>query len=179
MAAKKKAAKPARKAAKKAVRKTKRAAAPRKTARLWLMFPQRLITKPVVWELSQKFPVITNVRQASVTGEIGLVCLELDGLANDVKKAVAWLERRGVSVEPVEINVIGSLTLSAWPSVLPTPGVFRVTEVPSRSRPDASKPAQARMPQRIPPVGRLGAQQIRPKETAPSPPGIFRPSLAL
>ena len=109
MAAKKKAAKPARKAAKKAVRKTKRAASsPRKPARLWLMFPQRLITKPVVWELSQKFPVITNVRQASVTGEIGLVCLELDGLANDVKKAVAWLERRGVSVEPVEINVIGS-----------------------------------------------------------------------
>ena len=96
------------KAAKKAVRKTKRAAAPRKTARLWLMFPQRLITKPVVWELSQKFPVVTNVRQASVTGEIGLVCLELDGLANDVKKAVAWLERRGVSVEPVEINVIES-----------------------------------------------------------------------
>ena len=108
MAAKKKAAKQARKAAKKAVRKTKRAAAPRKTARLWLMFPQRLITKPVVWELSQKFPVVTNVRQASVTGEIGLVCLELDGLANDVKKAVAWLERRGVSVEPVEINVIES-----------------------------------------------------------------------
>ena len=53
MAAKKKAVKPARKAAKKAVRKTKRAAAPRKTARLWLMFPQRLITKPVVWELSE------------------------------------------------------------------------------------------------------------------------------
>ena len=31
--------------------------------------------KPVVWELSQKFPVITNVRQASVTGEIGLFAL--------------------------------------------------------------------------------------------------------
>ena len=84
------------------------AAKARKAARLWLMFPQRLITKPVVWELSKKFPVITNVRQASVTGEIGLVCLELEGLANEVKKAVAWLERRGVSVEPVEINVIES-----------------------------------------------------------------------
>ena len=116
MAAKKKATKPVRKTAKKAAHKTKPAAKRtakasgnmRKTARLWLMFPQRLITKPVVWELSQKFPVITNVRQASVTGEIGLVCLELDGLANDVKKAVTWLERRGVSVEPVEINVIES-----------------------------------------------------------------------
>ena len=25
----------------------------RKTARLWLMFPPKLITKPVVWELSK------------------------------------------------------------------------------------------------------------------------------
>ncbi|GIT77800.1 MAG: hypothetical protein Ct9H300mP32_1820 [Verrucomicrobiota bacterium] len=70
-------------AKKKAGRKTRPAATARKIARLWLMLPPRLITKPVVWELSQKFPVITNVRQASVTDEIGLVCLELDGLANE------------------------------------------------------------------------------------------------
>ena len=95
-------------AKKNSARKAKRPAKTRKTARLWLMFPPKLITKPVVWELSQKFPVITNVRQASVTGEIGLVCLELDGLANDVKKAISWLERKGVNVEPVEINVIES-----------------------------------------------------------------------
>ena len=107
MAAKKKAAKPARKAAKKAVRKPS-ALPPEKNRPAVVDVSAATITKPVVWELSQKFPVITNVRQASVTGEIGLVCLELDGLANDVKKAVAWLERRGVSVEPVEINVIGS-----------------------------------------------------------------------
>jgi len=107
MAVKKKATKKASKT--KSAIKTKRSPrVERKAARLWLMFPQRLITKPVVWELSKKFPVITNVRQASVTGEIGLVCLELEGLTNDVKKAVTWLERRGVSVEPVEINVIGS-----------------------------------------------------------------------
>ena len=80
----------------------------RKTVRLWLMFPPKLITKPGVWELSKKFPVVTNVRQASVTDEIGLVCLELDGLAADVKKAITWLGRKGVSVEPVEINVIES-----------------------------------------------------------------------
>ena len=95
-------------AKKKAARKAKRAAKARKTARLWLMFPPRLITKPVVWELSQKFPVTTNVRQASVTDEIGLVCLELDGLDDDVKKAITWLGRKGVSVDPVELNFIES-----------------------------------------------------------------------
>ncbi|GIT04978.1 MAG: hypothetical protein CM1200mP29_03890 [Verrucomicrobiota bacterium] len=55
----------------------------------------RLITKPVVWELSQKFPVITNVRQASVTDEIGLVCLELDGwLTSEKSRQLARAQRR-------------------------------------------------------------------------------------
>ena len=76
--------------------------------KLWLMFPPKLITTPVIWELSQKFPVITNVRQASVTDEIGIVCLELDGKREDIKASIKWLEKKGVSVEPVEINVIES-----------------------------------------------------------------------
>jgi len=76
--------------------------------RLWLMYPPRQITNPVIWELGHKFPVITNVRQASVTDEIGIVCLELEGTRADLKAAIAWLEKLGISVEPVEINVIES-----------------------------------------------------------------------
>src|SRR5262245_20783755 len=76
--------------------------------RLWLMYPPRLITHPVIWQLSQKFKVITNVRQASVTDEIGVVCLELDGERAEIKGAIKWLERLGVKVEPVEISVIES-----------------------------------------------------------------------
>ena len=76
--------------------------------RLWLMYPPKLITTPVVWELGHKFKVVTNVRQASVTDEIGIVCLELEGERAVVKKAIQWLESLGISVEPVEINVIES-----------------------------------------------------------------------
>src|SRR3990172_7828059 len=76
--------------------------------RLWLMYPPRLIRKPLVWKLGQKFNVVTNIRQASVTDEIGIVCLEVDGKRADVKAAIKWLEKLGVSVEPVEINVIES-----------------------------------------------------------------------
>ena len=74
--------------------------------RLWLMFPARLITRPVLWELAKTFPVVTNIRQASVTEEIGLVSLELDGEREDIKKSIAWLEEQGIKVEPVEINTI-------------------------------------------------------------------------
>ena len=76
--------------------------------RLWLMYPPKLITNPVIWELGHKFKVVTNVRQASVTDEIGIVCLELEGARTEIKAAIAWLEKQGISVEPVEINVIES-----------------------------------------------------------------------
>jgi ABC-type methionine transport system ATPase subunit len=74
--------------------------------RLWLMFPTRLITQPIIWELGQKFKVVTNVRQASVNDEVGLVSLSLSGDRDEIKRAVAWLEELGVKVEPVEIQTI-------------------------------------------------------------------------
>ena len=98
MAAKRKASKK-KKAAKKPAREKRR---------LWLMYPPRLITTPVIWELATKFDLIADIRQAEVRDEIGIVCLVLEGERNNLKKATTWLERRGVKVEPVEINVIES-----------------------------------------------------------------------
>ena len=51
--------------------------------RLWLMYPPKLIKKPFIWEIGHKFKVVTNIRQASVTDEIGIVCLELDGARSE------------------------------------------------------------------------------------------------
>ena len=76
--------------------------------RLWLMYPPKQITNPVVWELGHKFAVVTNVRQASVTDEIGIVCLEISGPQESIKAAIHWLEKIGIKVEPVEIGVIES-----------------------------------------------------------------------
>ena len=74
--------------------------------RLWLMYPPKLIKEPLIWKLGHKFNVVTNIRQASVTDEIGVVCLELEGTRDDVKAAIDWLEKTGVNVEPVEMSNI-------------------------------------------------------------------------
>jgi ABC-type methionine transport system ATPase subunit len=74
--------------------------------RLWLMFPSRLITRPIVWELGKEFELVTNIRQASVTDEVGIVSLSLSGEREEIKRAIEWLEGLGVKVEPVEINTI-------------------------------------------------------------------------
>ena len=74
--------------------------------RLWLMYPPKLIKKPFIYEVGHKFKVITNIRQASITDEIGIVCLELAGPRGEVGRAITWLEKQGVNVEPVEIGII-------------------------------------------------------------------------
>jgi len=72
------------------------------------MYPGRMIARPVLHELSHQFEIIPNVRQASVTDEIGIVSVELEGEREEIKKAVAWMEELGIKVEPVEINTIES-----------------------------------------------------------------------
>jgi len=72
------------------------------------MYPPKLIREPLIWKLGDKFKVVTNIRQATVTDEIGIVCLEIDGTRADIKAAIRWLEKLGVNVEPVEIGVIES-----------------------------------------------------------------------
>jgi ABC-type methionine transport system ATPase subunit len=76
--------------------------------RLWLMYPPKLIQAPLIWQIGHRFKVTTNIRQASVTDEIGIVCLEVEGTRAEVKAAIKWLGKLGVSVEPVEISVIES-----------------------------------------------------------------------
>jgi L-aspartate semialdehyde sulfurtransferase ferredoxin len=86
----------------------KAAANGKQNSRLWLMYPPKLIKTPIIWELGHKFPLVTNIRQVSVTDEIGIVCLELEGERAQIKSAILWLEKQGIRVEPVEINVIES-----------------------------------------------------------------------
>src|SRR5881392_1322561 len=88
--------------------KSKAAGTSSEQTRLWLMYPPKLIKEPLIWQISQKFKVVTNVRQASVTDEIGIVSLELDGQRDNIKAAIKWLVKLGVKDEPGESNVIES-----------------------------------------------------------------------
>ncbi|HXG46365.1 MAG TPA: NIL domain-containing protein [Methylomirabilota bacterium] len=85
-----------------------KAAASTEHRRFWLNYPAKLITRPLIWEMSRKFDVVFDIRQASVGEEVGIVCIELDGKRDEIKAIIRWLEKKGVTVEPVEINVIES-----------------------------------------------------------------------
>jgi ABC-type methionine transport system ATPase subunit len=75
-------------------------------AKFYLTYPSKLVKEPLIYWAGRKFPVITNIRSASVSEEIGIIALELDGTAEEIEAAVAWFREQGVTVEPIEKNVI-------------------------------------------------------------------------
>ncbi len=71
-----------------------------------LVFPQRLIKKPVIYTMAKKYNVIPNIRRANVTETIGEVTLELSGTKENLEKGIKYLERQGVNVEPVVGDIV-------------------------------------------------------------------------
>ena len=74
--------------------------------RVYLTFPKELINEPVLSLLSKQFDIVFNIRGSTVTSEMALVALEIDGKNGEVSKAIAWLRAKGVAIEPIEKNVI-------------------------------------------------------------------------
>ncbi len=66
-----------------------------------LVFPQHLIKEPVIYMMSKEYDIVPNIRRAKVTEQMGEVTLEMEGSEDNLKKAVTFLEKKGVKVEPV------------------------------------------------------------------------------
>lgn len=74
--------------------------------KIYLTYPAPLVTEPVIYELGIQFALRTNIRGANVSDTMGLVALELEGTREEIDRGIAWLRARGVTVEPIEKNVI-------------------------------------------------------------------------
>lgn len=74
--------------------------------KFYLTYPKQLVKEPLIYQMSRKFELVFNVRSASVSEEIGIIALELDGPQETIDAAVAWFRERGVTVEPIEKNII-------------------------------------------------------------------------
>ena len=76
--------------------------------RVKLTFPQELIKEPVIFTMARKFNVIPNIRSARITESVGEVVLELEGEEVELAAGIAYLEERGVKVNAVEGDALGS-----------------------------------------------------------------------
>ena len=76
------------------------------TRKFYLTYPQKLIQKPLIYELIRKFDLIVNIRNSSVTEKIGLIAVELSGPSDVIEKGVHWMRSEGVQVDPIEQSVV-------------------------------------------------------------------------
>jgi ABC-type methionine transport system ATPase subunit len=74
--------------------------------KFYLTYPKALVKEPLLYNMTRKFDLVFNVRGASVSEEIGIIALELDGPQDVIDAAVEWFRSQGVTVEPIEKNVI-------------------------------------------------------------------------
>jgi len=71
-----------------------------------LTFSRQLVTEPVIYELGQRFQIVTNIRRADVDRDEGWVMLELLGEPEELERGVAYLSERGVRVDPAEGDLV-------------------------------------------------------------------------
>ena len=73
-----------------------------KTQRFELTFPEKLIKKPIIYQLIKKYEVVPNIRRANVDEDFGWMVLELSGDEGELDKAIVHLEELGIEVEHLD-----------------------------------------------------------------------------
>jgi len=71
-----------------------------------IRFPEDKIKEPIVYQIGHEFKVVTNVRRADVRETTGWMDIELIGDSTEIERAIAGLRKKGVIVDPIELNVV-------------------------------------------------------------------------
>ena len=76
------------------------------TKRIKFTFPQDMVKRPVIYELSKNYQIVTNIRRADVRNDMGWVVLELEGQEDVITEGLKWVVSTGVRVDPIAGDVI-------------------------------------------------------------------------
>jgi len=80
----------------------------RRSMSVYLTFPERLVDEPVIHDMHHECDVTFNIRSATVSSDMGLMAVEIEGEEDEVRRALDFLESRGVLVEPIGKSTIDS-----------------------------------------------------------------------
>ncbi len=74
--------------------------------RVRLTFPPELIQQPIIYHLVKEFAIVPNIRRADVRADHGWMVLELEAAQDKLEQGVAWLRQQGITVDPIERDVV-------------------------------------------------------------------------
>lgn len=64
-----------------------------------LRYPQRLLDRPLIYGLMSDFHLLTNILEANVNAEQGVLLLAVRGEAHELQEGLTWMTEQGVEVE--------------------------------------------------------------------------------
>ena len=76
------------------------------TKRVRFTFEGDAVSEPLVYKLGHEFRIVTDIRMDDVEDGFGWVMLQLEGDADEIDKGIAWMESKGVRVDPVIGDVV-------------------------------------------------------------------------
>jgi ABC-type methionine transport system ATPase subunit len=74
--------------------------------RVYLSFPERLITEPVIHTMGKRFDIVTNIRRANVEARSGWVVLEIEGSDEEIDRAIEYAGGLGVEVNEMTGDIV-------------------------------------------------------------------------
>ena len=74
--------------------------------RVRFTFEGDAVSEPLVYTLGHEFQIVTDIRMADVEDGVGWVMLQLEGDADEIDKGIAWMQSKGVRVDPLSGDVV-------------------------------------------------------------------------
>ncbi len=74
--------------------------------RIKLTFNREMVTEPVIYQLGREHAIVTNIRRADISRDEGWVLLEITGEPDELERGIAYLESRGLRVDPAEGDLV-------------------------------------------------------------------------
>ncbi len=74
--------------------------------KVYLTFPSAQVKEAIICDMYDQYKVRFNIRSASVNEQVGLMAVEMEGPEDNIVKAIQFFKSRGLTVEPIEMNVI-------------------------------------------------------------------------
>ncbi len=74
--------------------------------RFHIRFPEEKITEPIIYQIGHEYQVVTSIRRADVRETTGWMDIEFSGKTEEIERAIDGLRKKGVMVDPIELNVV-------------------------------------------------------------------------
>jgi hypothetical protein len=73
-------------------------------SRVRCTYPQHLLSQPLLYQLSHRFDLVTNIVEAHVTATSACITLVLQGETEQIQAGVTWMVAQGVQVDTIPVD---------------------------------------------------------------------------